>query len=291
MRDPEVAKDKGIIRGTVKYAWGTVSGATVMVGERSAKSDGAGGYEIPGLTPGTYTVSAKAPFPGYEVSSLKVELAPRETKTVDVYLDFEKAVVEGHVYDQDGKPIPGATLSGLLSGKDMATATTDEQGYFKFDRVTPEDRFIRVNARGYAGEARDFKTNKEKATVLEFRLTPAACKVHGTVTDENGQPLRAELSLLGPGGVIVERTLSDAKTGYYEISVMPGTCTILPSAPGHETKPWEGSTSADTKVDFILGPCRIVDSQHRIPLEVLEESKDSLEARNKEVANKERHSE
>ena len=100
---------------------------------------------------------AQAPFPGYEAPPQTVEVKAGEIQVVDFYLDFKKAVVEGHVYSQDGKPIAGATLSGVLSGKDMESVTTNAEGYFKFSKVTPGDRFIRVNAPGFVGETRDFK--------------------------------------------------------------------------------------------------------------------------------------
>jgi len=263
LRVPVPARDIAIIRGTVSFPWGVVGGGTVVVGERSATSDSAGRYEISALTPGAYTVTAKAPFPGYETSPQKVEVAAGETKIVDICFDFEKAVVEGHVYDQDGKPIIGATLSGLQSGKEMEAMTTDERGYFRFERATPGDRHIRVNAQGCMGETRDFTASQDKATVIEFRLARATCKIYGVVTDGSGQPLQAEM-LLRRSGAILERTLSDAKTGYYEFPLVPGTYMIRPSAPGREIKPWEGSISADTKVDFNLPPVHPIErGDHR----------------------------
>ena len=89
------------------------------------------------MNPGKCTVTAHPPFPSYEAQAQEVTLTSGETKTVDFYLDFERTVVHGHVYDQDGKAIAGAILSGVRSGKDMETAVTDEKGYFKFERASP----------------------------------------------------------------------------------------------------------------------------------------------------------
>lgn len=240
------------VRGVVKGPWGMVSGATVAAGERSATSDSAGAYEISALTPGVYDVTVKPPFPGYEASPQKADLAAGETKVVDIYLDFEKTAVEGHVYDQDGKPIAGATLSGLLSGKDMATTTTDESGYFRVERVTPGDRFVRVNAPGYMGETRDFKVSKDEATALEFHLKPSTCGIHGTVTDENGQGLQAEIRLLKSGTVL--QNIRSNETGHYEFHLAPGTYQVLATAPSYDVEPWEGSISGDTEANFRLRP-------------------------------------
>ena len=145
-----------------------------MVGEKAALSNNEGKYEVSALEPGPYNIAAEAPFPGYEATPQKIEVLTGESKTVDIYLDFKKTTVDGHVYDQAGKPIAGATLSGVLSGKDMETVTTDEQGYFKFDRATPGDRFIRVNARSFMGQTLDFTAKDRETTSLEFKLSPAS---------------------------------------------------------------------------------------------------------------------
>jgi len=246
---PEDKKDKGVIRGTIKYPWGTVRDATVTAGEMSVTSDTAGKYEILSVDPGSYSVEARAPFTGYEVTTQKVDIVAGEAKVVDIYLDFEKAVVEGHVYDSSGKPIAGAALSGVLFGKDMQTVTTDENGCFRFDKVTPGDRFIRVNARGYMAETRDFTAKKEGATMVEFRLQPASCRFYGVVTSESGKPMQAEI-LLMKSGIVVQKTNTDAATGGYEFPVLPGIYEINVMAPDHQPRGWHGSISAHMKIDF-----------------------------------------
>jgi len=241
------------LRGVVKYPWGVLKGAAVAVGEKSTTSDSAGAYEIGELTPGAYDVTVKPPFPGYAVSPQKVELLAAETKVVDIYLDYEKTVVEGHVYDENGKPITGATLSGVLSGKEIETMTSDEQGHFSFEGVTPGDRFIRVNAPGYMAETRDFMASKDKTTSLEFRLASATCKIHGTVTDQNGKPTKAEVRLRQPpSGVILQNSNSN-EDGHYEFLLSPGDYQVLATAPSHEVEPWKGSIQGDTEVNFRLG--------------------------------------
>jgi hypothetical protein len=244
---------KGIIRGTISYPYGTVKGAKIALGEAYTLSDAAGNYEFTALNPGSYSVVAEPPFPGYEASLQTVELEAGITQIVDIYFDFKKAVVEGRVYDQEDKPIVGATLSGVLSGKDMESVTTDERGSFRFGRVTPGDRFIRVNAPGFLGETRDFKAVENEPTTLEFHLEPATSKISGTITDDVGRPLRAEV-LLMKGGIVVQKTTSNPETGCYDFPVVPGRYEILLVIPGYITRGWSGSITADTKADFSLKP-------------------------------------
>jgi hypothetical protein len=244
---------KAIIRGNVKYPWGTVKEAKIAVGGRAVFSDSTGNYEVAALDPGSYTITAKAPFPGYEAPPQTVEAKAGQTVVVDVYLDFKKAIVEGAVYGQDGKPIVGATLSGVLSGKDMDSVTTDEKGHFRFEKVTPGDRFIRVNAPGYMGETRDFTAAEKETTTLEFHLTPAPCKIYGKIASSDGKPLAAEVLLL-KAGIVVQKAKSDSQSGHYEFPAVPGRYEVLPMAQGYTPKGWSGDITADTKADFVLDP-------------------------------------
>ena len=248
---PEAPIGKATIQGEVKYVWGAVGRATIMAGDKSTVADSTGKYEMPGVDAGMCIVSAQAPFPGYGAAPQSITLAAGETKVVDFFLDFKKTVVEGYVYDADGKPIAGGTVSGVLCGKDMETTTIDDQGHFRFDRARPGNQFIRVNALGYMGETRVFTAKENETATLEFRLQPAAYKVHGTVTDKGGKPLRAEVHL-SKANIIVQKTLSNSENGHYEFSVLPDTYDVLANASGYQSKGWRGQIAADTKVDLSL---------------------------------------
>lgn len=251
-----VGSDKGTIRGIVRYPWGIVEDARVRAEEKSVVTDKLGAYEITGLTLGKHIVTAEVPFPGYDASPKSVEVAAGETKTVDIDFDFKKTVVEGHVYDTEGKPIIGAVVSGVLrQGRDPATAVTDEKGFFRIDTASPGNSFIRINARGHVFETRDFVAEEGKSAALEFHLMPAKCRIHGIVTDRSGRPLMGEVFLsISKSGLIVAITSSDGETGYYEFSVMPGTYDVVATAPEHQSWAWRDFVSLDTKVDFKLVP-------------------------------------
>jgi len=242
------------IRGEIKYPWGAVAHATITVGGKSAESDQEGKYEIVDLDPGDYSVQVKVPFPGYQTTPQNVTVTAGETKVVDFYLEFEKTIVHGFVYGAEGKPIAGATLSGVMSGKDVLTAATDEKGHFKFDKASPGYQFIRINAPGYMGQTQDFTAKKNEETKLELHLTPGTCKIFGTLLDEDDKPLRGEVVLSSASGAILQKTESNSETGYYELSVLSGTYNLLAKRSGYRSEGWRGSVSADQKHDFKLEP-------------------------------------
>jgi hypothetical protein len=249
----------GAIHGEIRYPYGTVAHATVRAGDVFAITDDAGKYEMPALVAGSYTVSVEPPFPGYEATAENIVLAPGETRVLDINLDFEKTLVDGYVYDKDGKPVEGATLSELKCGKFHDTAVTDGTGYFKFDRASPGAQFIRVNAPGYMGQTLDFAANKGEKTSLEFHLVPATHKIHGTLSDEKGNPIDGEVVLSSESGIMLQRTASNAETGYFELPALPGTYNVLATSGQHSSEGWRGSVSADTKLDFKLKPLQRVD--------------------------------
>lgn len=246
--------EKGAIQGEIKYPWGTVAHATVTIGVKSAISDPTGKYKISTLDAGEYTVDVKVPFPGYQTAPQHVTLAKDESKVVDFYLDFEKTIVSGLVHGVQDKPIGGATVSGVMSGKDVETAVTDEKGHFKFDKASPGYQFVRINAPGYMGLTHDFTAKKNEETKLDFHLTPGTCKIFGTVLDENDKPLRSAIILSSGSGAILQKTESNAETGHYELSVLPGTYNLLAKGTDYRSEGWRGSISTDRKVDFKLEP-------------------------------------
>jgi hypothetical protein len=242
------------IRGEIKYPWGAVARAIITVGGKSAESDREGKYEIEDLDPGDYSVQVEVPFPGYETSPQNVTVTAGETKVVDFYLDFEKTIVHGLVYGAEGKPIADANLSGVMSGKDVVNAVTDETGHFKFENASPGYQFIRINAPGYMGQTQDFTAKKNEETMLELHLTPGPFKIFGTILDENDKPLRGEVALSSASGAILQKTESNGESGYYEFSVLPGKYNLLAKRSEYRSEGWRGSVSADQKHDFKLEP-------------------------------------
>jgi hypothetical protein len=250
----EVKQEHPALVGTVKYPWGTVAGATITVADRSVTSDSAGKYQIAGLAPGSYTATLKAPFPGYEAPPKSVTVAAGETSVLDFDLDYEKTLVHGYVYDPGDKPITGATLSGVMCGNDVVSVVTDDKGYFKFENARPGYQFLRINALAYVAQTRDLDVKKGDENKLEFRLTPASCHIHGSIQDVNNRPLSAEITLSSASGIVLEKTRSNAETGYYDFPVQQGVYGLLVTAPECQPKGWRGQISSDQNLDFKLDP-------------------------------------
>lgn len=118
---------------------------------------------------------------------------------------LSKTLSTGMVVDDQGVPIPGATLRPLMflawegvSSPDMAAVTTDEQGRWEWDHAArPDIQSVAVRARGYLSETIVFTLPGRFETVLrkDTRVVPLT----GSVTNPDGAPVEGATVLLASG--------------------------------------------------------------------------------------------
>ncbi len=90
----------------------------------------------------------------------------------------------GSVVDDQGHPIPGASVWGGLESRPYAQDTTDESGQFALDKIA-NPAFVTVTADGYAADQQAFDLTNVPGPLV-FRLSPAPpLKVR--LLDESGQ--------------------------------------------------------------------------------------------------------
>jgi protocatechuate 3,4-dioxygenase beta subunit len=105
---------------------------------RQASSDADGHFELPGLAPGTYSVTAT--HPEWSEATEKVELKEGAV-TVDIRMNAGASIV-GAVVGTGQRPVGGASISlGAPAGAsdpfgDQSTVA-DDAGRFRFERLTP----------------------------------------------------------------------------------------------------------------------------------------------------------
>jgi len=190
-------------------------------------ADAEGRFELPNLAAGAFRVSAgkvgysapDAPFPlGFSGAGILIELAEGETKErVDITLARWGAVL-GHVFDELGDPLQGASVQLLqvryqagrrrLVGAGGTSLTTDDLGRFRISALPPGQYIVSATIGGVAsadlpGYGRSYFPGTPTAseaqfvalklaqdtTGIDFALsrTPTV-RVAGTLLDAAGEP-------------------------------------------------------------------------------------------------------
>jgi len=262
------------IRGRVRYVRGPVPLATVTArlrptttrsiaetqtttdatAETQTTTDMAGTYRITNLEPGTCEITVTPPKDwNYKTTTQTIVLTFGDVKTVDFALEKvqPETIFDGRILDNDGMPIKGARLEGVICNNNLESTVTDSDGRFIFKNVSPGARFVRVVFSGHVGEVRDFTIEEGERISLEITLKKAAHRIHGTVTSEEGGPHTATVSLFH-NNVVIQKWETSKEDGGYEFYVNEGEYSILVQAPFYRLSPWHGLVSEDKKVDFQL---------------------------------------
>jgi protocatechuate 3,4-dioxygenase beta subunit len=126
-----------------------------------AITDAAGRFELKGIAPGQYELSAERngylrqlfgqTAPGQPASTLT--LAPGQTVSDITFRLQSAAVICGHIYDEDGDPVPGAQAYALRSTYEdgrrqfvsSGSGVTNDLGEFRIYGLVPGQYFVQAN--------------------------------------------------------------------------------------------------------------------------------------------------
>ena len=137
--------------------------AQELPGGRTALTDNSGAFEFTELPTGRYTLTAsKAGYVGLSFGQRRplqagtpLQLADgQELKGVDFRLP-RGSVITGHVYDENGDPLPGAAVragryqygQGLRQLVPAGTGQTDDRGEYRIWGLNPGEYYISAIAR------------------------------------------------------------------------------------------------------------------------------------------------
>lgn len=185
--------DEGL-RGSVTFLHGPNQG-------RVLKTDSTGAFGASDLYPGISIVRIETNR-GWTSERQVLLRALAKTPLQVGFGQGGLAVVQGTVLDPKGKPVEGAQVR--LDGN---VSLTDQDGIFRFHRITPGKVMALVEAAGYARYLEIVAV--ARATVVEahqviFRLKDE-CILEVTVAEDLGHPGPAELYLFPAGGARVGR--------------------------------------------------------------------------------------
>jgi len=190
----------GAIAGTVRDAatGGTIAGAAVTDGTRSATSDANGGYSIANVSAGTYTVTATAS--GYNSASQSVQVTAGQTSTASFVLSPPPppGAVAGTVRDA----FTGATIAGATVKVGVASTTTDASGQYILSGLTEGSYTETVSASGYADVSQSVSVVTGQTTVVNVNLSPNTMWVDSIIFKRSGSNLRIDVKVVNAEGAM-----------------------------------------------------------------------------------------
>lgn len=246
VRGVEIRLSTGpVIAGQIRSSAGPVAGAAVVAavqgdaaGARSALAGDDGSYEIAGLVPGAYTVSATAEgFAPATVAGIHLRVGDRFR--LDLGLSRPTALA-GTVTDGSGAPVSGALVTSTgpwptgggmgrargpgREGPASLAAVTDLSGRFRIEGMEPGR--LRLSARKDAGwastvvEVGEGETGRADLTLVEGGM------VSGVVRDSSGSPVPSVTVAALLDGRPARPGESDVATtdaaGGYRLALAPG---------------------------------------------------------------------
>lgn len=255
------AQNTGIAEATViavvARTWGTDSF------EWSAKTDSEGAFQLAGLAPNLYLVSAGAPG----MTSSAPREVPAGAKNVVLELDANGGYIAGRVTSPEG-PIASFAIvitepRGRLEEQPVRTESfLDAEGTFSVGPMEAKKYRVRAVAHGFAqSEAREVQVSKGARERADFELGRGA-RIIGSVIDAASKaPIAgARVTVEGrPGGeglpVPIEASALTNAEGRFELSgVEPGLRAIDASAKGYNIRIVSG---LNLEPEGTLGPIEV----------------------------------
>ncbi len=154
---------------------------------KSALTDKSGRYEVSGLAPGEYRVTAS--LPGFPISKVeKFYLWRQADRVLDLGLKIgithglELIEVHGTILDEKGASIPGATVTvtNAFDRTDSIQTLSNRNGIYKLEFIQPGQYTISVTAPGFQVSAASFLVDsrfgkvKRKLNLIMKRRTDKA---------------------------------------------------------------------------------------------------------------------
>jgi Carboxypeptidase regulatory-like domain len=220
--------------------------------DNSASTDADGRYEIGGLAPGTWALTASQPDWSEATTTVELKDAPA---TADIRLGKGGSV--GGVVLAAGRPVAGAQVSlsaagdtgfrGMgMGGGDQGTLS-DDGGRFRFERLTPGRYSVVATLRDESSNQAEAVLTGDESQEVQLVLAEGAA-VHGVVSGLPDAQL-ANVTVSARGSDYVASTRTGAG-GAFELTGVPEGAITLNARSGDLMA---GSRTASTVVTIASG--------------------------------------
>lgn len=229
------------VTGLVRRAGAAVAGAAVVLANRSARTDPAGGFRLERIPAGSHPLTVQLPSGLVHAEIVEVE----EDRSIEV--EVLAARLAGRVVEAGrSRPLAGARIrwealdeSPALAGADAGVLAggieSDALGLF-FAEVAPGRFRVVAERRGYAAAEAMVEVGDEGGEV-EIRMEPAEVLVLAVTLADGRTPQSVTLAAVdGAGRVVASGRFTPGTDGRVRVSTVPaGTWQLLAVADGSGT--------------------------------------------------------
>src|SRR6185312_1075913 len=220
----QIASNVGVISGTVTTQTGKpalrdqitlTSGSDV----RTASTDATGVYQITGVAPGPYTITA-VDLSGGLRAKVTGTLPPNQSATVNLVLT-PSGTIKGTAFGRNGVTPVASGVNITLTGPAFQTTTTDGQGQYSFDFVPLGNYTIQSSdATGNQGRTAGSLLTTSQVAITNVTFLGQG-QVAGQVQNAAGNPVaNASVTLVSQSIFPGQKTTTSDATGHFSFSAV-----------------------------------------------------------------------
>jgi protocatechuate 3,4-dioxygenase beta subunit len=232
------------------------------VGYGLVATDERGRFEIPGLRPGRYKVTVRAP--DFAVGTSDDVMVEADADAEAEVVLYRGAPITGRLVGPNEKPVAGrvtihddeAALPSPMGPDEMLSAETDAEGRFRVERVAPGSHVVAVVAPGFAPQRLTADVGTAGTPVdLGDVVLETGLQIRGRVRDKAGSPIAdAQINGFnrrGFGGGNMLQARGEADGTFVIAGVQPGTYRLTARAYGYGEVSKSAEAGGDV-VEFVM---------------------------------------
>ncbi|WP_394176431.1 carboxypeptidase regulatory-like domain-containing protein [Guptibacillus hwajinpoensis] len=226
----------------------------VTVGQ--ALTNGSGLYEINNLPPGIYNVTFVSE--GYGSLTVGTKILSNQTTELNVELDQLVGGITGTITDSNGNTLSGAIIEVFFNNVHIATATSDNNGLYRINNLSPGFYTINASKMGFSTETIGASVVANEISIANVALLPNPGDLTGTVLSSGGDPI--------PGAVInvrddrtdaiITQAITNDQGEYTALGLAAGNYTVIAQAEDFQSQLKGVTILSDqtTITNFTLNP-------------------------------------
>jgi hypothetical protein len=238
-----------VLRGTVTEGGQPAAGRTLSFSSNDSfahtRTDEHGAYEMVGLEPGLYNVSAETA----QRQSYATRYQMTTSATFDIAIAFSQ--LHGRTVDEAGAPIAGAEIEVKSDDENQRTVTSDAAGAFSANIAEAPAYVVTATKKGFATAVQS--VDNTRTPVMLTLVRSAGLRVR-LIDARDGRTLDGIVVASNAAGLIAGRASGHEKDGSFAVPLATGAYRVSVSATGYASQSVRISVPYEGELRLVLTP-------------------------------------